>query len=98
MRRDGFGIHYPTIKYEVGKEYKEPECDLSEYVHCGAGLNLADLPWCIDSWSEGCKILIAEFAKEDAVIPVGSDGKFRVKKCRIIGEKKLEEIGLASRT
>ena len=96
VRRDGSGIHYPTIKYEVGKEYKEPECDLSEYVHCGAGLNLADLPWCINSWSEGCRILIAEFAKEDAVIPVGSDGKFRVKKCRIIGEKKLEEIGLAT--
>jgi hypothetical protein len=46
-------------------------------------------------WHEGYRILIAEFTAEDiAAIPTANDGKFRVHKCKIVGEKDLREIGL----
>ena len=37
---------------------------------------------------------LAEFeAKDIAAIPIGSDGKFRVHRCTIVGEKDLAELG-----
>ena len=46
-------------------------------------------------WREGMHILIAEFRAEDiAAIPTSTDGKFRVSRCKIVGEKDLKEIGL----
>ena len=60
----------------------------------GAGINLATLPWCVRGWQEGYRVLIAEFTARDiAAIPV-SDGKFRVRKCRIVGEVDLVDLGL----
>jgi hypothetical protein len=48
-------------------------------------------------WSAGYRILIAEFEAADiAAIPIGSDGKFRVFRCTIVGEKDLVEIGLVT--
>jgi hypothetical protein len=41
------------------------------------------------------RILVAEFTAEDiAAIPHGTDGKFRVRRCRIVAEKDLTEVGL----
>jgi hypothetical protein len=46
-------------------------------------------------WKDGYRILIAEFtAKDIAAIPTATDGKFRVFRCKIVGEKDLKEIGL----
>jgi len=46
-------------------------------------------------WYVGRRILVAEFTATDiAAIPVGSDGKFRVFRCRIVAEKTLAELGL----
>jgi hypothetical protein len=59
------------------------------------GINLATLDWCMSNYQEGYRILVAEFtAKDIAAIPVGSDGKFRVRKCNIVAEKDLTELGL----
>jgi uncharacterized protein YjbI with pentapeptide repeats len=39
--------------------------------------------------------LTVEFRAEDiAAIPTGTDGKFRLFRCRVVGEKDLAEIGL----
>jgi hypothetical protein len=46
-------------------------------------------------WQPGYRILLAEFQATDiASIPTGTDGKFRVHRCKIVGEKDLGEIGI----
>jgi len=83
------------IIYEIGKTYTEKEANTDEYEQCAQGINLATLDWCIMEWKKGYKILMVEFTKEQiAAIPIGSDGKFRVYGCKIIGEKNLKELGL----
>ena len=50
---------------------------------------------CINDWKKGYKILVAEFTSKDiAAIPIATDGKFRVRKCKIIREKNLKKLGL----
>jgi hypothetical protein len=47
------------------------------------------------AWEKGYHILIVEFtAKDIAAIPIATDGKFRVHRCKVVGEKDLIEIGL----
>ena len=83
------------ITYEVGQEYEVIDADTQADEQCGAGINLATMDWCIKEWREGWKVLMAEFTAEDiASIPTGTDGKFRVHRCKIVGEKDLKEIGL----
>ena len=89
------GIYKGGLVYEIGKSVKVKKADTNELKDCGEGINLATLDWCIKQYRNGYKILIAEFTKEDiACIPIGSNGKFRVFRCKIIGEKNLKEIGL----
>jgi uncharacterized protein YjbI with pentapeptide repeats len=90
-------IHDKKLQYKKGQIVSVPltECNKREEEHCGAGVNLATLPWCMKEWKEGYKILICEFTAKDIVaIPIGTDGKFRVQKCKVVGEKDLVEIGL----
>ena len=80
-----------------GRLFTEKEANCDEGRQCAPGISLATLDWCIKEWKLGYKIFIAEFTVDDiACIPIGSDGKLRVKKCKIIAEKNLEEIGLVS--
>ena len=89
------GIYNGGITYTVGATIEEKDADIDEYNDCGKGINLATLDWCIKEWMPDYKILLAEFTKADiACIPVISDGKFRVFRCKIIGEKNLKEIGI----
>ena len=90
-------IHYgKTLTYEKGKTVEVKGALTDPNVECGAGVNVATLDWCIKNWSTGRRILIVEFtAKDIAAIPTTSDGKFRLHRCKVVGEKKLEEIGLA---
>jgi len=89
------GPYYPSIVYKKGETYTVDDFDINENVQCGAGINLATLDWCIVNWEKGYRILVAEFTSKDiACIPVASDGKFRVSKCKIVGEKDLTELGL----
>ncbi len=83
------------IKYEKGKTLQVKDANKDESIQCAAGINLATLDWCMKEWRTGFRILIAEFTKKDiACIPTATDGKFRVSKCKIVGEKNLKEIGL----
>ena len=46
-------------------------------------------------WREGLKILVVEFTAADiACIPYASDGKFRLHRCSVVGEKDLAAIGV----
>ena len=86
------------IKYEIGKSVSVDDANEDVFEEFGAGINLATLPWCMSSWREGYRILIAEFeAKDIAAIPTATDGKFRVHRCKIVGEKDLFEIGLVKK-
>ena len=94
VTKDGQGPFNGGIKYEVGETYEVAEANCDPSVQCAAGIHLATLPWCINEWRPGYRILLCEFtAKDIAAIPIG-DGKFRVKKCKVVKELDLAEIGV----
>ena len=83
------------IKYEIDKTYEVEDANTDETIECGTGINLATLDWCLKEYKEGYKIMIAEFeAKDIAAIPTATDGKFRVHRCKIVGEKNLLDLWL----
>jgi len=92
------GPYNGGIVYEMKKtvEVKDANKDVAE--HCGAGVNVATLDWCIKEWKEGYRILILEFtAKDIAAIPTATDGKFRLFRARVVGEKNLVDLGLVKK-
>jgi hypothetical protein len=92
---EGTGTNYPSITYEMGGVYEAPDANTDPTIGCAAGLNVASLDWCIANWSEGRRILVVEFAAADiAAIPTATDGKFRVRRLTVVGEKDLAEIGV----
>ena len=89
------GIYKSGLKYEVGKTISVDQWNDNEGEPCGAGINLASLDWCLREYRKGHKVLLCEFNREDIVcIPVGSDGKFRVKSCKVVKELDLDEYGV----
>jgi hypothetical protein len=95
VTENGEGPYNGGIIYQIGKGYKVDGADTNVNLHCGPGINLATLDWCMKEWRTGYRILISEFtAKDIAAIPTATDGKFRVRRCKIVGEKDLIEIGL----
>ena len=98
VTQDGHGPHYPAFTYTVGETYTEPNFEANEHVDCGPGINLASLDWCLKEWRPGYRILIASFKRrhgndDNICVPIGSDGKFRVRSCKIVKELDLREIG-----
>ena len=88
------GPTYGGIKYIVGQTVKEKACT-DETSECDYGISVATLDWCIENWRQGYKIKVVEFSRADiACIPIASDGKFRVSKCKVISEKDLTEFEL----
>jgi hypothetical protein len=84
-----------SVLYKVGKFVEEQNCNTSELEDCGAGLNVATLEWCVKNNNQGDNAIYleVEFSPEDIVsIPFQSDGKFRVKKLKVIRKLKAEEI------
>jgi len=88
-------IHHKRLKYIMGEEVCETEADTNDREQCGAGINVATLDWCMREWQITNRILVVEFTAADiACIPVGTDGKIRLWRCNVVGEKDLVEIGL----
>jgi hypothetical protein len=82
------------IQYVIGQEVSVPNASTDEAQQCDAGVNLASLDWCLREWSDGRRILVVEFEAADiAAIPMGSDGKFRVRRCLVVSEKPMSEWG-----
>jgi hypothetical protein len=89
------GPHYPGINYQIRQKYEVLDANCDEQTVCACGISLGTLDWCMKEWRVGYKILVAEFSASDiAAIPIGSDGKFRVFRCEIVGERDLKELGL----
>jgi len=95
VNENSVGPYNGGITYEMGKSYEVGAANTDESVDCANGINLATLDWCLRRYKTGFKVLVAEFtAKDIAAIPIGSDGKFRVFRCTIVGEKDLKELGI----
>jgi uncharacterized protein YjbI with pentapeptide repeats len=78
-------IHSKRLQYEVGKVVEEPNANTDPGSHCGAGLNVADLPWVLREWSQGQRIFLVEHtAKDIACVPHGTDGKYRVVRLKVL--------------
>ena len=91
------GIYNGGLPYEIGETVSVKDANTDESESCASGISLATLPWCMREWRQGYKILVCEFkAKDIAAIPIGTDGKFRVHRCSVVGEKDLVEIGLVN--
>ena len=90
---DGSGPTYPGLTYEVGKTVKAADANTDPDDHCGAGVNLATLPWCLSQWQPGYRIFVCEFTRADiAAIPTATDGKFRTHRCKVVREIPAEQI------
>ncbi len=87
VNEDGEGHANGGIKYPVGEVVEEPDADRDPSKHCAAGLNVADLPWVLREWCEGCRVLVVEFEAADiACVPLGTDGKFRLTRLRVVSD------------
>ena len=89
------GPYNGGVIYKKGEICSVTDANTDDTAQCAAGINIATLDWCMKEWRHGYHILIVEFtAKDIAAIPIATDGKFRVHRCKVVGEKDLEEIGL----
>jgi len=87
------GIYMGGLKYEVGKTLEIENANTDPNQQCAAGINLSTLDWCLKVYQPGYKVLICEFTADDiACVPTATDGKFRVRKCKVIGEKDISEL------
>jgi uncharacterized protein YjbI with pentapeptide repeats len=92
------GPYNGGVVYSKGQIVSVENANTNDTEQCGAGINIATLDWCMKGWREGYRILIVEFtAKDIAAIPIATDGKFRVHRCKVVGEKDLKEIGVSTR-
>jgi uncharacterized protein YjbI with pentapeptide repeats len=95
VNSDMVGPYNGGITYQQGEIATVTNANTDDTQHCAAGINIATLDWCMKEWREGYRILIVEFTAQDiAAIPIATDGKFRVHRCKVVGEKDLKEIGL----
>jgi hypothetical protein len=91
-------IHDVKLTYEIGATCEEPEADTDPDELCGVGLHVATLDWVLKEYREGeHRVFVVEFEAADiAAIPTASDGKFRVRRFTVVGEKTAEELGLTA--
>lgn len=70
-----------------GGAIKVEGANTDEHVECGSGINVATLAWCLRERLPGFRILIVAFKASDiAAIPWTGNGKFRLHRCRVVGE------------
>ena len=90
VEENGEGPFNGGITYVVGKSYSVKDANTDVNEQCAVGINLATLDWCLRYFEKGMRVLLAEFtAKDIAAIPTATDGKFRVHRCKIVGEKDI---------
>jgi len=92
------GPYYNELIYKIGSILEVDDADIDPTTHCGKGISVATLDWCIRDYQEGYRIMIVEFKSKDiACIPTATDGKFRLHRCKVVAEKDLTEIGLVEK-
>ena len=75
---------YQHKEYKVGKTYKFPEINRDELTTSGAGGNVATLMWCLRYNLTADEFIEVGFESKDIVMPIATDGKFRVGKFKIL--------------
>ena len=94
VTEDYTGPFYSGIEYRVGTEVSVEEWDSDPANDCGPGINLATLDWVLGEWRKGYRVLQVEcYPAEGICVPDASDGKFRVKRCKVLKEMDLAELG-----
>jgi hypothetical protein len=91
----GSPIQGNRIFYKIGETIEEKDCNTDIFQDCGSGLNVATLDWCLrDTGGDLDKIYIeVEFDPKDiAAIPYSTDGKFRVKKLKVLRKLTKREL------
>ena len=91
---------YQDFKYEAGKEYKFDDADSDEKALCSKGGNVATLMWCLKDNLDADEFIEVEFQVKDiCAVPFATDGKFRVKKFKVVKQytrkqvvKKLQKV------
>ena len=87
------GIHRGGVKYDIGTVVNVADANPSPTDHCGAGANVASLDWCLKEYRSGYKIVVVEFEADDiASIPIGTEGKFRLYRCRVVSQIPIDDI------
>ena len=87
------GPYNGGITYRIGESYTVPNANTDPAEQCGAGINVATMDWCLREWREGYRILVVEFTAADiAAIPLATDGKFRLHRCTVVGEKDIATL------
>ena len=95
VTEDYTGPFYTGVEYRVGTEVSVEEWDSDPANDCGPGINLATLDWVLREWRNGYRVLQVEcYPAEGICVPDASDGKFRVKRCKVLKEMDLAELGL----
>ena len=85
------------IVYRPGELVSVGDANTDPLQDCAAGINVATLDWCLREWRETYRILRVAFTTDDiAAIPVATDGKFRLHRCRVVDEMDLVALGIAS--
>jgi hypothetical protein len=86
ITNSGFGPFKGGVNYLDSNEFAT-DCNKDVHEQCGAGINLATFAWCLNNkQADDNRLLLMEFDVNDAICPVGSDGKFRVSKCTKVCE------------
>ena len=95
VNESGHGHIHGGIRYDMGHTYEELRASTDVNEECGSGLHVATLDWCIREWRPGFRILVVEFTAADiACIPTSTDGKFRLRRLTVVGEKDIVALGL----
>jgi len=93
----GVGPFNGGITYAIGETCEVADASTDTDLHCAAGINVATLDWCLNEWQPGYRVLIVEFTAADiAAIPTATDGKFRLHRCRVVGQKDLTGLVCAA--
>ncbi len=87
------GIHIGGVPYLIGTDVEDACASTDPFEQCAAGVNVASLDWCLREYRDDHRILIVEFLATDiASIPIGTDGKFRLHRCRVVCEMPRDDI------
>ena len=89
------GIYNGGLKYITGETVAVENASTTDTEQCAAGINVATLDWCMREWRSNHRILKIYFTADDiACIPIATDGKIRLHRCRVGEEVNLKKIGL----
>jgi len=77
----------------VGKILKSNDAERDERINCARGISVATPNWILHNYKEGYRIVLVEHkAKDIAAIPIGTDGKYRISKGKVVAEISIEEL------